>query len=525
MIVSVGFFKLIIFDFHIKYRIIERRIFMGLSKSAFIETMTCSKKGWLSKYHPELAQVSKSAEGLMSAGHEIGDTAKKLFGDYVEVQYQEDKSLMIFETKKLIKEGNRIIAEAAFAMNGCYCQADLFTINKDGSVNIYEVKGSTRVKDYHINDMAFQYNVIKKCGYNINAIFNIHINSNYLRGETLNLNELFNIEDCTEEVIKRQPIIEDAIKNVKKVLVEDKEPTCCIGMKCKDPHECQYFKYCTRHLPENNVFTVAGLSFKNMMELYETGIITFNDILSRKPKMNDKKYRQIESSALNLKPIIKRDEINKFLDGLKMPLYFLDFETFQQVVPKWEDVKPYSQIVFQYSLHYLKRKGGKLWHKEFLAPAGVDPRYAVAKQLCEDIPMNVTVLAYNMSFEKTVIKGLAELYPEFYTHLMNIRDNIQDLMLPFSNQWYYDSNFNGSYSIKVVLPTLYPDVPELNYHNLDENVQNGAMAMEAYASMASMTDKNEIEKIRTALLNYCELDTFAMVKIWEFLKNIVKSRS
>jgi hypothetical protein len=194
-------------------------------------------------------------------------------------------------------------------------------------------------------------------------------------------------------------------------------------------------------------------------------------------------------------------------------------------VPKWEDVKPYSQIVFQYSLHYLKRKGGKLWHKEFLAPAGVDPRYAVAKQLCEDIPMNVTVLAYNMSFEKTVIKGLAELYPEFYTHLMNIRDNIQDLMLPFFNQWYYDSNFNGSYSIKVVLPTLYPDVPELNYHNLDENVQNGAMAMEAYASMASMTDKNEIEKIRTALLNYCELDTFAMVKIWEFLKNIVKSRS
>lgn len=498
---------------------------MGLSKSAFIETMTCSKKGWLSKYHPEFAEVSKSAEGLMNAGHEIGDTAKKLFGDYVEVKFEEDKSLMIVETKKLIANGARVIAEATFAADGCYCQADLFCLNKDGSVNVYEVKGATKVKDYHINDMAFQYYVIRKCGYNIRAIYNIHINSDYIRGNELDLDELFIVENCTEEVIKRQSEIAEAIIKAREDLLLKDEPKCCIGTKCKDPHECQYFKYCTQHLPEDNVFTVAGLSYKNMLELYNQGIITFHDILARKPKMNDKKYRQIESSALGLQPIVKRDEINKFLDGLTMPLYFLDFETFQQVVPQWEDVKPYGQIVFQYSLHYLKRKGGKLWHKEFLAPAGIDPRYAVAKQLCEDIPMNVTVLAYNMSFEKTIIKGLAELYPEFYTHLMNIRENIRDLMLPFSNQWYYDTAFNGSYSIKVVLPTLYPEDPSLDYHNLCEDVQNGSMAMETYAALATMTDEEEIARLREALLRYCELDTFAMVKIWEFLKEIVRSRT
>lgn len=498
---------------------------MGLSKSVFMEADTCPKKGWLTRNHPELGEISKSTESLLDAGHEIGDAAKSLFGKYVEVKNEEDKSLMIIETQKLIKEGHKVIAEAAFSYNGCYCQADLFCVNPDGSVKFYEVKGSTKVKPYHIDDMSFQYYVINGLGYNISGAYNIHVNSSYVRNGKLDLHQLFTIEDLTSKILKKLPLMESSIKAAKEAVSSVKEPEAVIGCQCRDPHECQYFGYCTKHLPKDNVFTVAGLSFKNMLELYNNGIITYGDILSRKPKMNDKKYKQIVATATEAKPSINRDEIRKFLDDLTMPLYFLDFETFQQVIPQWDDVKPYSQIVFQYSLHYLKRKGGKLWHKECLAPAGIDPRYYVAKQLCEDIPMDVTVLAYNASFEKTVIKGLAELYPEFFTHLMNIRDNIKDLMIPFSNQWYYDRAFNGSYSIKVVLPTLYPDDPSLNYHNLEEDVQNGSMAMATYAALATIDDKEEVERLRNCLLRYCELDTFAMVKIWEFLKELVDNRS
>lgn len=498
---------------------------MGLSKSVFMETNNCPKKGWLSKYQPELGVVEKATEELMHNGHVIGDLAKGLFGEYVEVKYQRNKSLMIAETRQLLKAGHKVIAEASFAYNGCYCQVDLLCVNPDGSVKFYEVKGSTKVKAYHIDDMAFQYYIVNGLGFKVTGVYNIHINSSYSRLGKLDLNSLFTIENLTEEVLKGQHEMAENIKIAKEILASTDEPEVAIGCQCKEPHECQYFKYCTKHLPEDNVFTVAGLTFKNMLELYNNGIITFHDILARKPKMNDKKYRQIMMTAEGAEPIIERDEIHKFLNGLTMPLYFLDFETFQQVVPEWDDVKPYSQIVFQYSLHYLKRKGGKLWHKECLAPAGEDPRYYIAKQLCEDIPDNVTVLAYNASFEKTVIKNLADLYPEFFTHLMSIRDNIQDLMIPFSKQWYYHKDFNGSYSIKVVLPTLYPDDESLNYHNLEKDVQNGSMAMATYASLASIEDKNEIERLRNCLLKYCELDTFAMVKIWEFLKGLVDKRS
>ena len=82
---------------------------------------------------------------------------------------------------------------------------------------------------------------------------------------------------------------------------------------------------------------------------------------------------------------------------------------------------------------------------------------------------------------------------------------------------YYCKEMQGSYSIKYVLPALFPDDPELDYHNLPL-VHNGGEAMSVFATLDKKT-KDEQEKIRQGLLAYCKLDTYAMVKIWEKLKN------
>ena len=192
--------------------------------------------------------------------------------------------------------------------------------------------------------------------------------------------------------------------------------------------------------------------------------------------------------------------------------------TFQQSIPQYEDIKPYEQIPFQYSLHYIESEDSPLEHKEFLSEPDIDPRRKLAESLVKDIPKDVCVLAYNMSFEKTVIKNLAELYPDLKEHLLNIRDNIKDLMIPFYNRDYYTKDMYGSYSIKYVLPALFKDDEKLNYHNLEE-VHNGSEAMSAFANMGKLLTKDR-EKLRHNLLKYCELDTYAMVKIWKKLKDI-----
>lgn len=189
------------------------------------------------------------------------------------------------------------------------------------------------------------------------------------------------------------------------------------------------------------------------------------------------------------------------------------------MIPKYQGTHPYQQVTFQYSLHYIEHEGGELKHREFLGISGEDPRRALAEQLCKDIPLNVCTTAYNKAFECTRLKELAEAFPDLAPHLLNIESHIVDLLDPFRAGYYYLPAMNGSFSIKKVLPALFPDDPELDYHNLSGGVQNGGEAMSIYPQIQFMEPEKQ-KKARRALLDYCCLDTLAMVKLWEKLREV-----
>ena len=129
--------------------------------------------------------------------------------------------------------------------------------------------------------------------------------------------------------------------------------------------------------------------------------------------------------------------------------------------------------------------------------------------------MNVCTTAYNKAFECTRLAELAEQFPDLAAHLLNIRDNIVDLLVPFQSGYYYNRAMGGSFSIKSVLPAIFPDDPSLDYHNL-EGVHNGSEAMSIFPKIKDMPPEEQ-EKARHNLLKYCELDTYAMVKVWQAL--------
>ena len=227
--------------------------------------------------------------------------------------------------------------------------------------------------------------------------------------------------------------------------------------------------------------------------------------------------------TLNRTEHIDYKGVRGFLDTLSYPLYFLDFETMNDPVPQYDGSRPYQQIPFQYSLHIKESETSPYIHKEFLAPSdGSDPRHALAEQLCHDIPMDVCILAYNKQFECGRIKDLADSFPNLAYHLMNIRDNMKDLLDPFQKGYYYVPAMGGSFSIKSVLPALFPNDPELDYHKLDQQVQNGNDAMFIFPKIKDMNPQ-DAQAAREALLRYCELDTWAMVKVLEKLKKVVFS--
>ena len=150
----------------------------------------------------------------------------------------------------------------------------------------------------------------------------------------------------------------------------------------------------------------------------------------------------------------------------------------------------------------------------------LDPRREIAESLVRDIPDNVCVLAYNKEFECSRINELADLFPDLREHLLKISNNIRDLIIPFKSGNYYHIDMGGSNSIKYVLPALYPDDPELDYHALPV-VHNGGEAMDIYPKML-VASPEEKERIRKGLLQYCCLDTLAMVKVLRKINRIVE---
>ena len=487
---------------------------MNLSKSKYVNGIQCKKMLWLDKNKPE-KKSDLDNESVLKNGNFIHEVAKYLFGEHINIDFSENLDEMINNTNLTIESyENVIITEASFKYKNNFCSVDI--LKKNGNkYEMYEVKGSTNVKDIYLKDASYQYYVLSNIGLNITKVSIVHLNNKYVRRGYLDLNKLFIKNDITSEILNLQLEVENNIEEINKYMDIETEPSFDIGTHCFEPYKCPFFKYCSRHLPEHNVFDIHNLNIDKKEKLYKQGFYKYEDLIDKITNKNQ--LMQIEYIIYNKDDYINKREIKKFMQTLKEPLYFFDFETFQLPIPLYDNLKPYEKIPCQYSLHIMQN--GNLEHKEYLAESGIDPRRDLALKLIQDIPLNSCVLVYNMRFEKGIIRELAKLYPDLSEHLMNIHDNIKDLMLPFEKKWYYTKNMQGSYSIKYVLPALFPNDESLNYHNLDL-IHNGAEAMSEFADLENKSQEEQ-SYIRERLLRYCELDTFAMVKIYEKLLNII----
>ena len=492
---------------------------MTLSKSLYTRAIQCPKSLWLKKHKPDvLTPPDASAQAVFETGHVVGELACDLFPNGVEVEFTREYTQMVETTARLLEEGVRDIYEATFIYDGILVMLDVLHVEEDASVSFYEVKSSTSVKEIYLHDVSVQYYVLCGLGMRVQGAYVVHIDSSYVRGEELEVEKLFCVVDVTVEAEELQEQIPQRLSEWEAYLSDPQnEPDIDIGSHCNKPYECDAKAYCwkvQRNIPDYSIFNIFNLGSKKQVALYEQGIVNIDNI----PEEFEMTVKQAQAVA-NYKAQttqIDKEAIGRFVDTLTYPIYHLDFETFQQAIPEWQGISPFEQIPFQYSLH-IEHADGRLEHHEFLAPDGVDPREILARKLCEDIPTDITVLTYNMSFEKGVIKRLASSYEELRLHLLAIHDNIKDLMIPFQQKYYVTTSMKGSYSIKYVLPALVPKMAEA-YQELD-GVQNGSEAMSAFAHMSKLNSV-EKEKMREALLAYCKLDTLAMVRVLNKLKEV-----
>lgn len=486
-----------------------------LSKSTFLKGLQCEKALYLLKHHPELRdEISDQQQAVFDQGTDVGELARKLFpgGINPSTSLPRNFNQCIADTKELIGQGTKVIYEAGFLHDNVHCFMDIL-VKKDDGWHAYEVKSSTAVHNVNYQDAAIQYFVLTGAGLRLASISIVHINNQYIRQGDIDVHQLFTAVDVTSQVKDLQDEVRIKLVQLKTMLASGQVPQIDIGPHCSDPYPCDFRGHCWKHVPDYSIFDIANMRAHKKWSLYGQGILKLEDIPQDAP-LNDKEWQQVRAE-LDHTRCIDRPAIKAFLKLLRYPLYYLDFETFNPAVPMFDNSRPYQQICFQYSLHIQESPGGECIHKEFLARAEGDPRLPFVEGLVEDLGSEGDIIVFNQAFEKTRLKELAAIFPQYAPEIEAIMDRIVDLIIPFRSRQYYDPEQRGSYSIKHVLPAL---VPGFSYEGLE--IADGGSASTAFRNLYSEADKQKTEHVRQNLLKYCKMDTLAMVEIMGVLKKI-----
>ena len=474
-----------------------------LTKSKYLSGLQCHKRLWYEKNHPERAEsLSKAQHRTFRQGKEVGERARDLFPKGILISAK-SPAISAKQTKIAIRDGASCIFEASFIFEDTWVRCDI--LQKDGnSWNLIEVKMSTSVKEEYLPDLAVQKYVLTACGISISKTQLMYVNNGCTYPD---LSDLFISEDVTDRVDPLMDSVSSDIEAFKAILDAGNEPDVTIGKRCDDPYPCPFKEHCWEAVPEQSIFTIPRLSWKKKDALIESDIFELSE-LPEDLSLTDNQQAYVDS-VLRGQPEIDTEAIKARLSDLEYPIHFLDFETDNPPIPKFQGLRPYQQFPFQYSCH-IWQSDGTVTHHEDLHTDTTDPRLPLVESLLDAISDKGSVVVYT-TYESRVLNSLADFFPEHADRLRSIQDRLWDQAEIFSKH-YKHPGFEGRYSLKYVQPVL---VPSLGYDELD--VQDGREAQAVWCLMLDSKSEKKKEAMIRDLKAYCTLDTRAMVEIHKVL--------
>lgn len=482
-----------------------------LSKSRYMAGLQCTKRLWWTIHEPNAVELVPDPvqQALFDRGHQVGELAREHRPGGVLIDFPYDQvDARVAATEQALERGERLVYEASFLRNGIFVAVDILERSRRG-VSLTEVKATLSAKPEHIPDLAVQAHVVEAAGLKVVCTDVMHLDREC---KAPDLSNLFARTNVTAEV--QREALEVPLKAARlRAATAGALPVIAPGDHCIRPHRCPFYDRCHSDVPDNHISTLYGARSTQVAELIERGIETIDQhpLASLRP---GPKRRQIESVRKH--HIIVERELARSLEALVHPIAFLDFETINPPIPTWHGCSPYQRIPVQLSCHLLD--GEDLEHHAWLAQRHADPRQGIAGALLAACETANTVLAYNAPFERSVLRNLAETVPAFSKRLHALSERLQDL-LPLVRDHVYHPDFQGSFSLKAVVPAL---APELSYDDLP--ITNGEQAALELERLLFETDPHDVECRRQALLDYCRLDTLGMVAIYRRLLELSRSK-
>lgn len=467
---------------------------MKLSKTQFNEYLRCPKSFWLRRLRPE-AVAWPAPSPMDQTRMRDGQQVEAVSHHYIAHRFGLDG----------------IESQRTFSTDTLLARADFTRTHANGSIDIIEVKAATKLKEKsgpnHIVDAAFQLLTAERAGQAISQVFIVHLNSDYCRGEDLDPSNLFSSVDVTdlarEALLELEAQIDAAAAMLTETTIDEAGCDCRFNGVNK---RCDAFAYLNPDIPEDSAHHLPRIGAKKLRKC--EGAFALADV---GPEGLSAAQLLVYRACLE-GPIIDRKAIASFFSKIEFPIHFYDYETTGPAIPPVEGYRPYQALPIQFSLHRLSANGDQE-HFEWLADAHRQQGELIeALETC--IEPSGSVVAWHKSFEDGCNKRLGELFPDKNDFLQSLCARTVDLEEPFKKH-YVDWAFRGSTSIKKVLPVL---VPDLAYAK--DAVHDGTGAVEAWNRLIETSDPAERAKLRGELLDYCRLDSLAMVEIYRVLAAI-----
>ncbi|MCC7196688.1 DUF2779 domain-containing protein [Candidatus Peregrinibacteria bacterium] len=490
-----------------------------ISKTDFTRYLKCPRYGWLCKHKPELCH--EKTKRTAKQGMEVEALAHGLFAEGVEIPFGKrhlDLSAAATKTQELMAAPKvQVIYQATVHTDKYLCRADIMVRDADGKGwHLYEVKAVTKLRPEHLADISFQANVFEHVGIPVYTYSLVYLDKNYQYDEQkgLELKKMFLIKDLTKEIHEHKQEFNQQMEEAHAVLTSPKEPHPAVLKKSFNPALPPLLEeYYWKDIPDYSIYDISFITKKELIKLSEQKILLIKDIPNDffKPGYKQLQVRLTKTHTRHIDHVKLKERLATY----QYPLYFLDYETVNPAIPRFNGTRPYQKIVFQYSLHVQRTPESSLEHFEFLHTEKDNPMPHLLKQLQTEIGDHGTVFTWNQTFEKSCNTAMAKDYPQHSDFLLTVNERVSDLMKIFEEDIYADYQFKGRTTIKKILPIL---VPELNYENL--GIQHGGHAMDAWHDLMSDQAINRQETIKN-MLEYCGQDTLAMVRILEFLRKVV----
>jgi predicted RecB family nuclease len=488
---------------------------MLITKSKFLAGTQCLKRLYWIVHSPEMAaQRGESDQSIIEQGREVGLLAQQMFPGGVTVEGR-DREEAIRMTRQLIANPEiQVIFEGAFAHDNVFVRVDILQRDQGCRWRLIEVKSTASVKDHHLADVAIQHRVVTGSGVDLAESCLAHVDRDYVyQGGSIDIHQFFKIKNLTQEIQGLQPEVGIQLQSVFRILAMPEAPEIPAGRQCGDPFTCEFFDHCNPPLADDHILRLPRIHASTVAKLVALGVQSIHDI-PETYKLTERLRRACTSVQTG--KAWYGPELEEELGRLEYPLYFADFETVNPAIPRFAGMHPYDQIPFQWSVHVLRQPGAAAEHFEFLANDTSDPRRVFISALCDALGDDGSIVVYSQQFESQRLSELAACRPEFAGRITKIQGRLCDL-LPIVRDHVYHPAFSGSFSLKSVLPAL---VPEMTYEGME--VADGQAAGLAWGTLVhGGLDREEHDRIRQALLDYCGQDTLALVKMLEALNVVV----